>query len=202
MPYCQYCGVSIKTDDKFCSKCGVPVGVGVTPVKGQPASPNVVEDQNNTVNDKNSRDETQLRYKGVGIRFAAQIVDIIILVIFFGISGRFIASFVGGVTKGGFELHGVPAFLLMFVNLAFSVGYFTLMEGKVNGQTIGKMLTGIKVVREDGKPVNLNESFIRNILRLIDALPFFYLVGAISVWSSSQKQRIGDRVAHTVVIKK
>jgi uncharacterized RDD family membrane protein YckC len=59
------------------------------------------------------------------------------------------------------------------------IGYFTYLEGS-RGQTIGKMITRIKVVQEDGRPIDMNQSFKRNILRIIDGL-FFYLVGAILV---------------------
>jgi uncharacterized RDD family membrane protein YckC len=79
------------------------------------------------------------------------------------------------------------------------MAYFTLLEGS-KGQTIGKMITKIKVVAEDGKPIDMNRSLVRNLLRIIDGL-FVYLVGAILVWRSDKKQRLGDKVAKTVVVK-
>ncbi len=69
------------------------------------------------------------------------------------------------------------------------------------GQTVGKMAVKIKVVKEaDGSPIDYGEAAVRMILRVIDGL-FVYLVGAILIWSSDEKQRLGDRVAHTVVVK-
>jgi uncharacterized RDD family membrane protein YckC len=53
----------------------------------------------------------------------------------------------------------------------------------------------------DGSPISWSESVIRNLLRIIDGL-FGYLVGAILIWTSPLKQRLGDRVANTVVIRK
>jgi uncharacterized RDD family membrane protein YckC len=79
--------------------------------------------------------------------------------------------------------------------------YFTLLEGHY-GQTIGKMALNIKVVKEaDGLPIDYGEAAVRTILRIIDGL-FDYLIGAIFIWTSDEKQRLGDRVAHTVVVSK
>ena len=77
---------------------------------------------------------------------------------------------------------------------------FTIMEGH-NGQTIGKMITKIRVVREeDGGKINIEQALIRNILRIIDGL-INYLVGAVLIWRSEKKQRLGDSIAKTMVIK-
>jgi uncharacterized RDD family membrane protein YckC len=79
------------------------------------------------------------------------------------------------------------------------VAYFTYLEG-TRGQTIGKMVMKIKVVREDGSSIDISTAFIRNILRVIDGL-FAYLVGAIIIWTSHKRQRLGDIAAKTVVVK-
>ena len=80
------------------------------------------------------------------------------------------------------------------------IAYFTIMEG-YNGQTIGKMITRIKVVREeDGGKIDMERSFKRNILRIIDGL-IAYLIGAVLIWRSNKKQRLGDNIAKTLVIK-
>ena len=75
--------------------------------------------------------------------------------------------------------------------------------GNIQGnkrQTVGKIVTKIKVVREDGGEIDISTAFIRNILRIVDGL-FVYLVGAILIWRSSKKQRLGDMIAKTVVVK-
>ncbi|MFL5661319.1 MAG: RDD family protein, partial [Ktedonobacteraceae bacterium] len=69
------------------------------------------------------------------------------------------------------------------------------------GATLGKMVVGLRVVKLDGSPISWSESVIRNLLRIIDGI-FFYLVGAIFVWTSPRKQRLGDRAASTVVIRR
>jgi uncharacterized RDD family membrane protein YckC len=78
--------------------------------------------------------------------------------------------------------------------------YFILFEGAY-GQTVGTMAVKIKVVLDHR--TNIEHAVVRTVLRIIDAIPYFipYLVGAIFIWTSDTKQRLGDRVAHTVVIK-
>jgi uncharacterized RDD family membrane protein YckC len=79
--------------------------------------------------------------------------------------------------------------------------YYTLLEGYL-GQTVGKMLLGIKVVREDtGEVPGIGAAAIRNVLRVVDGL-FGYLVGFIAVLASSKRQRLGDMAAHTLVVRK
>jgi uncharacterized RDD family membrane protein YckC len=69
------------------------------------------------------------------------------------------------------------------------------------GATIGKMVLGLRVVKLDGSRISWKESIIRTLLRIIDGL-FGYLLGAILVWKSPTKQRLGDRVAKTVVVRR
>jgi uncharacterized RDD family membrane protein YckC len=93
------------------------------------------------------------------------------------------------------------ALILIDVIIAFL--YFTLLKGHY-GQTVGKMAVKIKVVREaDGAPIDYSEVAVRTILRFLDLIPFIipYLLGALLIWTSDKKQRLGDRVAHTVVLK-
>lgn len=88
----------------------------------------------------------------------------------------------------------VISFLLLF-------GYDVLFEVAAGGRTPGKRWTGIRVVDGNGGPVRFVTSVIRNLLRLIDFLPGFYLVGVISVVVSGRNQRLGDLAAGTLVIR-
>lgn len=76
-------------------------------------------------------------------------------------------------------------------------GYWIVLE-KQQGATVGKMVMGLKVTMEDGSPLTWGAAIVRNVLRIIDGL-FLYLVGALIASQSPQKQRLGDKVAHTVV---
>ena len=136
-----------------------------------------------------------MRYVGVGRRFVAVLID------------GFVLSFVtvpfGTIEHVGrsitFRLSGGDLF---FPGLIWLV-YFTALE-VIAGATLGKMVMGIRVLREDGAKLDWASAFVRNIARIIDGFPYFlpYLVGAISVWSSPNRQRLGDRWGHTVVVMK
>lgn len=97
-----------------------------------------------------------------------------------------------------------PGFGFMTITLAeFAIGfsYTALMEGYWNGQTIGKRLFHLRVIDQDGLPLRVEQAWVRNLMRVFDALPFAYLVGGLSVLSSSLAQRFGDRVAGTLVVR-
>jgi uncharacterized RDD family membrane protein YckC len=88
----------------------------------------------------------------------------------------------------------------MLLWLVIGVGYYIVLEAQA-GATLGKRIVGLRVVRlEGGGPIGWQASVTRNLLRLVDGF-FFYLVGAIIVWSSDKKQRLGDKVAETAVIR-
>ena len=79
--------------------------------------------------------------------------------------------------------------------------YYILLEGYL-GQTVGKMLLGIKVVREDdGEVPGLAGATIRTLLRIADGISS-YLVAFITVLISGKNQRFGDMAAHTLVVRK
>ena len=78
--------------------------------------------------------------------------------------------------------------------------YPVLFELLARGQTPGKKLLGIAVVNDDLSPVTLGTSLIRNLLRTIDFLPFFYLAGIVTMLSNRRFQRLGDLAAGTLVI--
>jgi len=98
----------------------------------------------------------------------------------------------------------VPGFGFMVITLAeFALGfaYGALLEGFWNGQTIGKRLFHLRVIDQTGLPLRIEQAWVRNLMRVVDALPFAYLVGGISVLSSPLMQRFGDRVAGTLVVR-
>jgi uncharacterized RDD family membrane protein YckC len=97
-----------------------------------------------------------------------------------------------------------PGFGVMTITIAeFAIGfaYGALLEGFWNGQTIGKRLFHLRVVDQSGLPLRIEQAWVRNLMRVVDALPLAYLVGGISVLSSPIMQRFGDRVAGTLVVR-
>ena len=97
-----------------------------------------------------------------------------------------------------------PGFGVMVITLAeFAIGfvYAALLEGFWNGQTIGKHLFHLRVIDQAGLPLLIEQAWVRNLMRVFDALPFAYLVGGISALSNPLMQRFGDRVAGTLVVR-
>jgi uncharacterized RDD family membrane protein YckC len=98
----------------------------------------------------------------------------------------------------------VPGFAAMTITLAeFAIGfaYGALLEGFWNGQTIGKRLFHLRVIDQSGLPLRIEQAWVRNLMRTVDALPLAYLVGGVSALSSPIMQRFGDRVAGTLVVR-
>ena len=95
--------------------------------------------------------------------------------------------------------------ILIIIIFALFSGYFVFFEWLWNGQTPGKRLMKLRVIREDGRPITLWEALARNLLRIFDAVPGFvlpiYSIGLITVFMSSRDQRIGDMFAGTVVVR-
>ncbi|HUA85527.1 MAG TPA: RDD family protein [Bryobacteraceae bacterium] len=79
--------------------------------------------------------------------------------------------------------------------------YATLAEWFWRGQTIGKRVLGLRVVDARGLRLEPAQVIVRNLLRFLDALPLFYLVGGAACVLNRYHQRLGDLVAGTVVIR-
>ncbi len=79
-------------------------------------------------------------------------------------------------------------------------GYFAFFEAVWKGQTPGKRHAGIRVISQSGRAINAYEAIARNFLRAIDSLPGVYAVGCIAMFIDPRNRRLGDLVAHTVVV--
>ena len=82
-------------------------------------------------------------------------------------------------------------FLMSFLYYFATEGLFSV--------TLGKRVMKIRVVGVDGDPCTITESALRNLFRVIDWLPFGYIVGIGFLSITNKKQRVGDKVAHTIV---
>jgi uncharacterized RDD family membrane protein YckC len=137
----------------------------------------------------------------VGNRFLAAFIDHLIQIA----AGLIVLLIAGAFTKWTlFAGMGVwAAAVTVLVIFAIYWGYFVAFETLWNGQTPGKRIMKLRVVREDGRPVRFFEVFIRNLLRLaVDLMPpFSYAIGVVSIIFSPRSKRIGDFVAGTVVVK-
>jgi uncharacterized RDD family membrane protein YckC len=82
-----------------------------------------------------------------------------------------------------------------------SVVYAIALEWRWRGQTIGKRLLGLRVMDIHGLRLQFPQIALRNLLRVIDMLPFFYLVGGLTAVFSRNAQRLGDMAANTLVTR-
>ena len=80
-------------------------------------------------------------------------------------------------------------------------GYFIVFEALWNGQTPGKKLLGIRVVRDGGYPIDFGASLIRNLIRVGEQLIGYYILAAISALISPENKRLGDLAAGTIVVR-
>lgn len=81
-----------------------------------------------------------------------------------------------------------------------SIGYGMALEWFWRGQTVGKKILRLRVVDAHGLRLQFSQIAIRNLLRFVDSLPLFYLVGGVACLVSRRGQRLGDLAANTVVI--
>mgnify|MGYP002624187711 CR=1 FL=1 len=103
---------------------------------------------------------------------------------------------------GGFGPFVVAVVILYFVfQFLIELAYFSTCEIVWGGRTLGKRVVGLRVVRADGLPVGAREALLRNLLRIVDALPAYYLVGLTALVVSERAQRFGDLVAGTLVVR-
>ena len=134
---------------------------------------------------------------GVLRRGIAWIADILFLsIFFFPITYWYSGKWVMGPED---HLWGISdPICLVFLFIIFA--YLILMEAYV-GWTVGKRIMRMRLMDSNSNKIGFTKSVIRNLLRLVDGLPAFNLLGVILIMNSSTGQRFGDRVAGTYVIR-
>jgi len=129
---------------------------------------------------------------GLGSRSLALLVDV--LLIFAG--GALLRLILGALLPGGIGilLSSTGAFVLTW-------GYHVYFEVRHAGQTIGKRALSLRVVDDRGLPLNAYQSFVRNVARALDFLPFGYGAGALCCFADRHHRRLGDLAAGTLVVQ-
>ena len=89
---------------------------------------------------------------------------------------------------------------LILLIFGFQWCYFNLFEWIWNGQTPGKRLLHLRVIKVDGSPVSGIDVLLRNLSRPIDTLGPMGLIGLLMIFVSRKAQRLGDLMARTLVI--
>ena len=140
---------------------------------------------------------------GVGSRSLAALVDYLLCILLLtGISWLFAWLRIGTKVVGASPSSAWAA--AIFVIIAFSIlwGYYVLFEALADGQTPGKRLLRLRVVRDGGFSITFGASAVRNLVRIIDLQPFFlYFVGLVSIAVSKTGKRLGDFAAGTIVVR-
>ena len=88
----------------------------------------------------------------------------------------------------------------MLVMFSLNWGCYIFFELLWNGQSPGKRLVGLRVIGNDGAPIGLPESAIRNLVRIVDSLPALYGVGIVFMFIDTKARRLGDLAAGTLVV--
>jgi uncharacterized RDD family membrane protein YckC len=149
--------------------------------------------------------ELEFTLAGIGNRTVALLIDYHIMGLLLGVFWLLWSVFSFGLISylGQSTLNdaSLPLWLLAIAGLisfAIFTGYFVFFEAIWQGQTPGKRFLKIRVIREDGRPIQLTQAVLRSLLRSIDDL---FFIGAFFIIFHQREKRLGDIVAGTIVIQ-
>lgn len=149
--------------------------------------------------------EVNLPIAGTGSRSFAFLIDWhirIILALAWLVGTAVLLGMLGGdgISDGAFD--GIGGFVFYVVILPPLLIYFLyhpVLEVVAKGRTPGKRAAGIRIVTVEGQTPDVSALLIRNVFRLLDSLPVFYVVGLVTVLLSARQVRIGDMAAGTLL---
>jgi uncharacterized RDD family membrane protein YckC len=135
----------------------------------------------------------------LGLRIGAALIDLALLLVLFVVLavvvGEAIVNRVG--VAFSFTLDGAG----FAVYVALALLYYLVLEAAI-GQTVGKLLVGLRVVRAGGGRPNVLHVAARTLVRVVDWLPAFYLVGFIAMLATgARRRRLGDLAADTRIAR-
>jgi len=156
-------------------------------------------------------EQVELRYgvAGIGSRFVAVLVDHLIqivvlfleILLFFWIAKAASGS---GSDSPNSSLDTAGKWfiaIVIFLNFAFFAGYFALFEAYWKGQTPGKRLMKLRVIKDSGRQITFFEALARNVIRFVElTVPGLYLSGVITMACNKRNKRLGDFAAGTIVV--
>lgn len=149
----------------------------------------------------------------IGGRFVGALIDTVVLVLLLLIVNyvmvvqlRFFPAAIEAAPETESEsmmswVAGAIVALYFLIQFTIIWGYYVFFEIVWNGQSPGKRVAGTRVVLSDGSPVSAAAVVIRNLVRVIDLLPFAYAVGLVTMFANRQARRLGDFAAGTLVVR-
>jgi uncharacterized RDD family membrane protein YckC len=148
-------------------------------------------------------EQVQLQFQtaGIGSRAISHLLDCLILLVINGLLFLFVilvSRLYSGNWMPAIADYVIAISIVLWILL--NLGYFVCTEAFMGGQTPGKRMLGLRVLQNNGQSATLLSVLIRNLFRLLDVMPTFYFIGAVSIILSSKDKRIGDMVAGTIVV--
>lgn len=139
----------------------------------------------------------------IGSRFLAILIDSLLqgmLYLLLTVAVAFLAARLSQVDLPR-PVNDALAILLILVLFLIQFGYFLFFEIILNGQTPGKRVFHLRVIKDNGYPLSPLDAIVRNVVRIIDFFPAFYGIGVIVMFLSPRAKRLGDLAAGTLVVK-
>jgi uncharacterized RDD family membrane protein YckC len=135
--------------------------------------------------------EIRLEPAGLGSRFIALVVDFSLVLGLTALVSQLTRRTLPGAA-------GIIAEAVLLLLLTW--GYHVYFEVRHQGQSPGKRIVGLRVVDGRGLPLSVEQSFVRNVVRTLDALPIGYALGALACLLDRHRRRLGDIAADTLVV--
>lgn len=145
--------------------------------------------------------DVTLPVAGAGSRSYAFLVDWHIRLLF-ALAWYLVATTLVLGTPG--RLRGAPDSTTLGIVLPAALIYFLyhpVLEIAMRGRTPGKRLAGVRVVTREGGAPSTGQLLMRNVFRLLDSMPAFYIVGLVSTLVTRDAVRIGDMAAGTLLVR-
>ena len=133
---------------------------------------------------------------GLGTRGIAQILDLLI------VAGLLVAVAFFAFAAGAATQSSTVATLVLALGFFVVIfGYFWISEALFSGQTLGKRAFRLRAVGDRGEPLTWVQAGIRNVIRIVDFLPYGYGIGVVVLFANGRGKRLGDLAAGTIVVK-
>ncbi len=132
---------------------------------------------------------------GLGTRAVAQLVDLLI------VAGILAAVYFVALAAELASSDTLATLIVVIGSFVVIFGYFWVSESLWSGQTIGKKVFRLRAVGDRGEPLTFMQAGIRNVIRIVDFLPYGYGIGLVVLFANGKGKRLGDLAAGTVVVK-